>query len=93
MNKNYSFNKLLLKIVVISFTSSAFLSCAYTQQDDDKFDDRKLTRCVSPKPEVCTNEYAPVCGFEADGNHRTFSNACTACSDAEVNSYDEGACK
>lgn len=91
MNKNNSFNDFLLKIVVISFASLTGLSCAYTQ--DDEFDDKKLTQCVSPKPEVCTKEYKPVCGFEADGNYRTFSNACMACSDAQINAYDDGACK
>lgn len=91
MNKNNSFHRFLLKIVVISFASLTVYSCAYTQ--DDKFDDKKLTKCVSPKPEVCTKEYKPVCGFEADGNYKTFSNACMACSVAEINAYDDGACK
>jgi len=91
MNKNNSLNNFLLKIVAISFASLTVLSCAHTM--DDEFDDKKLTQCVSPKPEVCTKEYKPVCGFEADGNYRTFSNACMACSDAEINAYDDGACK
>lgn len=82
---------MLLKFFVISVVSITLFSCAYTQ--DDEFDDKKLNQCVSPKPELCTKEYKPVCGFETDGNYRTFSNACMACSDAEVNTYDDGACK
>jgi len=91
MNINISLNSLRLKIIVISFASLIMFSCAHTQ--DNKFSDKKLTQCVSPKAEVCTKEYKPVCGFETDGNYRTFSNACMACSVAEINAYDDGVCK
>jgi len=90
MNKNKNFNINLLKIIVVSFASLSLYSCAHTH---DSLDDKKLTQCVKPKSQVCTKEYKPVCGFEADGNYRTFSNACTACATAEITSYDDGACK
>jgi len=91
MNIIYIFNKYLLKIAVISVAFLSLVSCAHTH--DESLGDKKLTQCVSPKPAACTREYKPVCGFEADGNHRTFSNACVACSATEINSYDGGACK
>jgi hypothetical protein len=40
------------------------------------------------RPDVCTEEYKPVCGC----NHKTYSNACFAAA-AGVNVASEGACK
>jgi len=55
-----------------------------------------LTLCTEPRPEVCTMDYQPVCGQrQLSGVERwkTYSNACTACADAAVVGYKEGACK
>ncbi|MCW8195029.1 hypothetical protein F6455_09545 [Proteobacteria bacterium 005FR1] len=59
--------------------------------------------CQDPRPEVCTFQYAPVCGLVDTGTRcvttpcpasewRTFSNGCSACSSPDVIGYREGAC-
>ena len=51
-----------------------------------------LSLCTDPRPEVCTQNYAPVCGVHEDGSRRTYSNGCMACSNAEVVGSLPGAC-
>lgn len=48
--------------------------------------------CEDPRPEVCTMDYRPVCGY-AESGHKTYSNACTACSDIAVVGYTDGECQ
>ncbi len=48
--------------------------------------------CADPRPQMCTRDYRPACGTKRDGSRRTYGNACTACSDAEVVSQAAGAC-
>jgi hypothetical protein len=48
--------------------------------------------CADPRPEICTQEYLPVCGQLREGDLRTYSNGCTACSDESVVSYVPGKC-
>ncbi|MES0349936.1 MAG: hypothetical protein ABUK19_04375 [Desulfobacteria bacterium] len=48
--------------------------------------------CADPRPEICTQEYIPVCGQLRGGDTRTYSNGCTACSDKSVVSYVPGKC-
>lgn len=44
--------------------------------------------------EVCTMEYMPVCGYDFSGVQvDTYGNKCGACSQPDVFSYEEGACK
>ena len=64
-----------------------------------------ITACTQPRPEICTQEYDPVCALrDAAGlcvsvpcdsaTWRTYANACTACSDPKVLGYRPGgACK
>ena len=52
-----------------------------------------LTLCSDPRPEFCTMDYNPVCGTLEDGSSKTYSNGCTACSDAAVAGWILGACE
>ena len=48
--------------------------------------------CRSPRPQVCTMSYQPVCGERGDGGRRTYSNGCKACMDPDVAGYRPGPC-
>ena len=61
----------------------------YANADSDK----EVVACTEPRPEVCTQDYRPVCAVMQDGSVKTFSNGCSACSDPAVNGYREGACE
>ncbi|MCK5478164.1 MAG: hypothetical protein KAI44_04550 [Methylococcales bacterium] len=50
------------------------------------------TSCTEPRPEMCTMDYQPVCGFDKSNNSKTYSNACTACSNKHVVNYIKGEC-
>jgi hypothetical protein len=49
--------------------------------------------CMEPRPQVCTQDYRPVCAELQDGSFKTFFNGCSACSDAAVTGYRDGACE
>ena len=51
-----------------------------------------MTLCVDPRPEICTMEYAPVCGYTNSGQ-KTYASGCTACSDKTVTGYTQGECE
>jgi hypothetical protein len=59
----------------------------------DPSHDNGLTLCSEPRPEVCTQDYTPVCGRLNNAEQRTYSNACMACSEAEVVGYLQGECQ
>ncbi len=44
------------------------------------------------RPEVCTQEYVPVCGQREDGTRKTYGNKCDACADQAVRGFVTGAC-
>ena len=45
------------------------------------------------RPEVCTMQYEPVCGFDQAGRQlQTYGNACSACVNTEVHSFTPGEC-
>lgn len=48
--------------------------------------------CEEPRPEICTLEYMPVCGFSSDGTQVTAGNKCGACADPSVEYYVVGVC-
>jgi hypothetical protein len=51
-----------------------------------------LSACQSPRTQVCTREYAPVCGKLNNGELETFANACEACANEAVGGYYPSAC-
>jgi hypothetical protein len=48
--------------------------------------------CLTRTP-ACTRERIEVCGRKRDGSSQTYSNKCVACSNADVVSYSQGACR
>lgn len=58
-----------------------------------KNDEHKgFVKCSEPRPQMCTMDYRPVCAELSGGSHKTISNGCTACSDANVSGYRDGVC-
>ncbi|PHR60477.1 MAG: serine protease [Robiginitomaculum sp.] len=60
--------------------------CAYTQQAQCGAADQMGT--CSPRPQMCTSDYTPVCGC----NGKTYSNACTAAG-AGISIVHAGQCR
>jgi hypothetical protein len=65
---------------------------------------RDAVECADPRSPICTQDYLPVCGLRDTGircvttpcdstEWKTYSNACTACSDPGVERYRPGACE
>lgn len=65
---------------------------------------RDFIHCPEHRPDVCTQVYQPVCGLVDTGircittpcpgvERKTFSNACTACSDKKVSGYIDDECE
>ncbi len=52
----------------------------------------KKVLCPDERPMVCTRDYRPVCGLSQDSTTKTYSNACSACSNSDVVSYVSQAC-
>ena len=61
--------------------------------DSNTMDGQKTITCKEPRPQVCTQDYRPVCAALPDGDFKTYSNGCSACSDPAVTGYSEGACE
>ena len=62
-----------------------------------------LVACQESRPEMCTQDYRPVCATRDTGIRcvtapcpstelKTYSNACSACSEAKVVGFTQGAC-
>jgi hypothetical protein len=66
-------------------------ACATTHPDNTTATSA-LNQCKDPRPEVCTQDYRPVCATLQDGLHKVYSNGCMACSDTMVESWVEGEC-
>ena len=79
--------KKLLPLFLILFVAPCLAGCD-TNSDNKILD----TTCSEPRPEVCTREYAPVCGYNSDGASKTYSNGCTACAEEEIIGYKNGEC-
>jgi len=50
------------------------------------------TICSSPRPEMCTMDYRPVCALLKSGSWQQFSNGCSACADPRVVGYNPDIC-
>ncbi len=73
----------------ILFLQSCSAKVGVNEKQPDN-SERKV--CSEPRPEMCTQQYDPVCGHFSGGGSKTYSNWCTACSDKAVESYVPGSC-
>ena len=74
---------------------STVILLTITACDAEQVHPNDITRCTDPRPEVCAQNYLPVCGTgnpAIQSGWTTFSNACTACTVISVSAYKEGAC-
>ena len=106
-------SKLILAVLILS--SMATLSSCQSNSQTNKVEDTasipvtskpenlSVTVCNSPRSQMCTREFRPVCATRDNGvrcvttpcastEKVTKSNACTACADEKVFSYIPGAC-
>jgi hypothetical protein len=80
----------LRSIGLLVFLGSA-ISCASTGEAQL---DQDAVQCTTPRPQMCTADYRPVCATLNDGNElATYSNGCSACGDARVISHVVGECE
>ena len=77
----------LLPLILILFSTISFTSCD-TKSDKEILD----IMCSEPRPEVCTREYDPVCGYKSDRESKTYSNGCSACAEKEIIGFTNGEC-
>ncbi|WP_411992738.1 hypothetical protein [Agarivorans sp. DSG3-1] len=77
----------MIKHVVIAFFTLLLMACSQASEPQLKADGV----CEEPRPEICTMQYDPVCG-EVNGELKEYGNACSACGDPELMSYQEGTC-
>ncbi|WP_455202336.1 Kazal-type serine protease inhibitor family protein [Kaarinaea lacus] len=70
------------------------ISFAGTVMAEEKASEEKaFTTCTEPRPQMCTQDYRPVCAKLNDDSMKTYSNGCMACSDPKVVGYYQGACE
>ena len=84
------------KMVLLIFVFIAISGCAATEPETSnvmKQSNPKIQICPEPRPEMCTQQYDPVCGQFSRGGNQTYSNWCSACSDKAVESYVPGECR
>lgn len=81
-------NKFLAHILIL-LAALCFIGCDTSPDYENQFDDI----CSEPRPEVCTREFKPVCGYKSDEASKTYSNGCTACSGKDIIGYNYGECK
>jgi hypothetical protein len=78
----------LLTLILILFAGPCFTSCDTSSDNAITLE----TMCSEPRPEVCTMEHDPVCGYKLDGTSKTYSNGCSACTEKEIIGYNNGEC-
>ena len=90
-------------IVLISIYTAACSSIGSPQAEDVQIVQVCGKTCPEPRPQMCTRDYRPVCATRDTGvrcvttpcpstEEKTYGNACSACADASVIAYREGAC-
>ena len=86
----FSAVSLLFAILVLVSGCQSYVKDDHSGTDSDM--DAELEMCVDPRPEICTMEFAPVCGMRDGGEKESYPNGCGACSNQEIVGYLPGEC-
>lgn len=87
--------KLNLFLPILGLASCMLLACGEKEQiasPPGQAPAAPAGACQEPRPEICTMDYQPVCGY-GDKHQKTYSNGCSACADASVLGWVQGACE
>ncbi len=72
----------------------AIVACDTTiAKNDVPSEENIIVTCTEPRPQICTNEYKPVCATLENNKQETYATGCTACADKFVLSYRNGVCE
>jgi hypothetical protein len=109
-------NKQLLNGVLIATVATVLIACGASIAPGPSVIDKpapspiqlsKETMCGDLRPDMCTQQYDPVCGTSFEPTvckpgmscaavmipkKKTYSNSCTACSNPKVQSHTKGQC-
>lgn len=105
LNGRNNRSKLVSRLSITLLTLFAISACSTAPKEAPTPPDMQggFTQCESPRPQMCTREYRPVCGHVDTGircvtvpcpseRHKTYGNACGACADEKVIGYEVGDC-
>jgi len=82
-----------IKVIFVLILFFIAVGSACTSADHSADNSVAATPCHDPRPQICTNDYTPVCALLKNGVLKTYGNGCTACSDSAVDSFKPGECK
>ena len=83
--------RMVMTALLACFITAA---CAQSSAVEETVSSRPvLVACEEPRPQLCTMQYDPVCVLTGNSQYKTYSNACSACSDASVSGHTPGACE
>ncbi len=82
------------RMMIVLLTANTAIACAQAISVEAPVSSQTvLVACEEPRPQVCTMQFDPVCGLTDSNQYKTYSNACSACSDASVSGHSPGACE
>ncbi len=88
-NKNYAYIAIVVAVVLLA---AILILMNGRERVDETNGERVYCTEEQRLAEVCTMEYAPVCGYHEDGLPQTYPNSCFACMNPQVIYYIVGEC-
>lgn len=85
----------MLKATLMLVIISCLGACA--NQSVEPMMPEGVIACSEPRPQICTREYRPVCGYTFNNSNsiseKTYATGCTACAHPSVQAYRPEACE
>jgi hypothetical protein len=91
-----NFKPLFSGFIVLSLlliTVACESTIAQNKNSNDSSKEIAIVTCTEPRPQICTNEYKPVCATLENGKNEIYATGCTACADKFVISYRKDVCE